>query len=99
MADIEIASTSKKPDEGDNKSSESIAMDIDYGKYLANIPRTEYYEKSYQHRDVVTHIVVTKTNFIVTASIDGHLKFWKKMKDGIEFVKHFRSHLCKLLLV
>lgn len=47
------------------------------------------------HRDVITHTVVTKTDFVITASIDGHLKFWKKMDDGIEFVKHFRSHLCK----
>ena len=26
--------------------------------------------------------------------MDGHVKFWKKKEDeGIEFVKHFRSHL------
>ena len=32
--------------------------------------------------------------FIVTASLDGHVKFWKKCEDeGIEFVKHYRSHL------
>lgn len=48
------------------------------------------------HRDVITHIVVTKTDFIITASVDGHVKFWKKMEEGIEFVKHFRSHMCKL---
>lgn len=47
------------------------------------------------HRDVITHVVATKTDFIVTASVDGHVKFWKKMEDGIEFVKHFRSHLSK----
>jgi len=29
----------------------------------------------------------------VTASVDGHVKFWKKQKQGIEFVKHFRGHL------
>ncbi|XP_041356823.1 peptidylprolyl isomerase domain and WD repeat-containing protein 1-like isoform X2 [Gigantopelta aegis] len=46
------------------------------------------------HRDVLTHVAVTKTDFIITASRDGHLKFWKKMDEhGIEFVKHFRSHL------
>lgn len=45
------------------------------------------------HRDVVTHVVCTKSDFIVTASTDGHVKFWKKMEEGIEFVKHFRSHL------
>ncbi|KAK9860430.1 hypothetical protein WJX84_004863, partial [Apatococcus fuscideae] len=26
-------------------------------------------------------------------SKDGHLKFWKKRAEGIEFVKHFRAHL------
>lgn len=45
------------------------------------------------HRDIVTHILSTKTDFIITASIDGHVKFWKKIEEGIEFVKHFRSHL------
>ena len=35
-----------------------------------------------------------RTDFIITASVDGHLKFWKKKTgEGIEFVKHFRSHL------
>lgn len=68
---------------------------MEYEKlYLENLPDAECYEKSYMHRDVVTHVVVTKTDFIVTASVDGHLKFWKKLEDGIEFVKHFRSHLC-----
>ena len=34
--------------------------------------------------------------FIITASHDGHVKFWKKCEDdGIEFVKHYRSHLGK----
>lgn len=45
------------------------------------------------HRDIITHVVVTKTEFVITASCDGHVKFWKKMEEGIEFVKHFRSHL------
>ncbi|GFO03728.1 peptidylprolyl isomerase domain and WD repeat-containing protein 1 [Plakobranchus ocellatus] len=62
--------------------------------YLESIPSAEYYEKSYMHRDVITHIVVSKTGFIITASCDGHVKFWKKCEEaGIEFVKHFRSHL------
>ncbi|KAL3868863.1 hypothetical protein ACJMK2_041620 [Sinanodonta woodiana] len=62
--------------------------------YLENLPHTESYEKSYMHRDVIKHIAVSKTNFIITTSIDGHVKFWRKAEeDGIEFVKHFRSHL------
>lgn len=61
--------------------------------YLDNLPCADGYEKSYMHRDVVTHVIVTKTEFVITASCDGHLKFWKKKDDGIEFVKHFRTHL------
>ncbi|XP_059057600.1 peptidylprolyl isomerase domain and WD repeat-containing protein 1 [Achroia grisella] len=61
--------------------------------YLENLPSSETYEHSYMHRDVVTHVLVTKTDFVVTASQDGHLKFWKKQEEGIEFVKHFRCHL------
>jgi peptidylprolyl isomerase domain and WD repeat-containing protein 1 len=33
------------------------------------------------------------TEFIVTASSDGHVKFWKKMMEGVEFVKHFHAHI------
>lgn len=53
------------------------------------------YERSYMHRDVVSHAVMTPcgTDFLVTASQDGHIKFWKKMPEGVEFVKHFHSHL------
>lgn len=53
------------------------------------------YEQSYMHRDVVTHAVMTPcgTDFLVTASSDGHVKFWKKMPEGVEFVKHYHSHL------
>lgn len=62
--------------------------------YVENLPSCEAYEKSYMHRDVVTHVLVTPTtDFIVTASCDGHIKFWKKVFGGIEFVKHFRAHL------
>ncbi|KAG7301740.1 Peptidylprolyl isomerase domain and WD repeat containing protein 1 [Plutella xylostella] len=64
--------------------------------YIENLPSSETYERSYMHRDVVTHIVVTKTDFVITASQDGHLKFWKKQEEGIEFVKHFRAHLASI---
>ena len=29
----------------------------------------------------------------MTGSCDGHIKFWKKQEEGVEFVKHFRAHL------
>ena len=135
--------------------------------YLKNLPSAESYEKSFMHRDIVTHVQVTKyvtcmincfailifqrfldlrrynrqyyvfilfkskdstncmyvpdfnfrsacsfknshwcfiffnanrnllsrTDFMITSSCDGHVKFWKKKEGEIEFVKHFRAHL------
>ena len=61
--------------------------------YLENIPTGINYEKSFMHRDVVSQVLVTNTDFVITASQDGHIKFWKKQEVGIEFVKHFRAHL------
>lgn len=34
-----------------------------------------------------------RTDFLITTSVDGHLKLWKKQEVGIEFVKHYRAHL------
>ncbi|KAK4788780.1 hypothetical protein SAY86_020099 [Trapa natans] len=61
--------------------------------YLDSLPSANMYEKSYMHRDVVTHVAVSSADFFMTGSADGHLKFWKKKPVGIEFAKHFRSHL------
>lgn len=33
-----------------------------------------------------------KTEFIITISVDGQLKFWAKSFHLIEFVKHYRAH-------
>jgi peptidylprolyl isomerase domain and WD repeat-containing protein 1 len=27
----------------------------------------------------------------------GHVKFWKKSPEGVEFVKHFRAHLGEIV--
>lgn len=32
------------------------------------------------------------TDFLITSSVDGVVKFWKKVSGGIEFVKEFRAH-------
>ncbi|GJP80886.1 hypothetical protein CLOP_g11085 [Closterium sp. NIES-67] len=61
--------------------------------YLDALPSAEMYEKSYMHRDWVTHVAVSDADFIITGSRDGHLKFWKKKAVGVEFAKHFRAHL------
>jgi len=67
--------------------------------YLENLPSAEYYEKSLMHRDVVTHVLVTRTGFFITASADGIVKFWKKESSSLEFVKLFRCHLCPVKLL
>ncbi|KAJ3207647.1 AAA ATPase midasin, partial [Entophlyctis luteolus] len=63
--------------------------------YLANLPACDMYEKSLMHRDVINFVLVTpQTDFLITTSVDGHVKFWKKTeRGGIEFVKHYRAHL------
>ncbi|KAK4687727.1 peptidylprolyl isomerase domain and WD repeat-containing protein 1, partial [Tremellales sp. Uapishka_1] len=61
--------------------------------YLEHIPDTDRYYKSFMHRDVLTFVTMTKTNFVLTTSVDGHLKLWKKQDTGIEFVKHYRAAL------
>ncbi|KAG8734112.1 hypothetical protein FRC11_011798 [Ceratobasidium sp. 423] len=55
------------------------------------------YSKSFMHRDVLNYVIMTKTGFLITTSIDGHLKFWKKQEQGIEFVKHYRAHLSPII--
>ncbi|CAO0795591.1 unnamed protein product [Mucor circinelloides] len=65
--------------------------------YLEHLPNADMYEKSYMHRDVLNQVAITKNDFIVTTSVDGHLKFWKKTASGIEFVKHYKSHLSSIV--
>lgn len=63
-------------------------------EFLHALPSAEMYERSYMHRDTVTHAVMAgQTEFLITASADGHIKFWKKRPQGIEFAKHFRAHV------
>lgn len=43
------------------------------------------------HRENLTHVNISKKfDYLITGSCDGHIKFWKKMLQGIEFVKHFQ---------
>ncbi|GAB4814723.1 hypothetical protein N2152v2_001769 [Parachlorella kessleri] len=63
-------------------------------QYLQSLPLADMYEKSYMHRDTVVQVAVSHgPDFIITASVDGHIKFWKKQPQGIEFAKHFKAHL------
>ena len=45
------------------------------------------------HKDQLSFVTVTpSTDFLVTSSADGVVKFWKKVAVGIESVKEFRAH-------
>lgn len=45
------------------------------------------------HRDTINNIVCSnKQNLIITSSVDGHIKFWKKVFVLVEFVKNFKAH-------
>ena len=46
-----------------------------------------------------TPFLFPRTDFLITTSIDGHLKLWKKKETGIEFVKHYRAHLTPITSV
>ncbi|KAK9237251.1 hypothetical protein V1525DRAFT_404663 [Lipomyces kononenkoae] len=61
--------------------------------YMNNMPSFERYTKSFMHRDNLCFVkVATDTNFVITVSVDGILKFWKKRAKGIEFVKQYAAH-------
>jgi peptidylprolyl isomerase domain and WD repeat-containing protein 1 len=66
--------------------------------YLKNLPNCERYTKSYMHRTSISVIAVQPVSdkdsgFIVSGSVDGYLKFWRKSEVGeVEFVKQFLAH-------
>ena len=62
--------------------------------YLDRLPSSVRYTKSFMHRDTLSFVTVTpSTDFLITTSVDGVVKFWKKQAVGIEFVKQYRAHL------
>ena len=62
--------------------------------YLDRLPSSSRYTKSFMHRDTLAYVTVTPfTDFVITTSVDGVVKFWKKQAVGIEFVKQYRGHL------
>ncbi|KAF2845090.1 peptidyl-prolyl cis-trans isomeras-like protein [Plenodomus tracheiphilus IPT5] len=61
--------------------------------YVAALPSATRYAKSLMHREQLCFTTWTPhTDFLITSSIDGVVKFWKKDLGGIEFVKEFRAH-------
>ncbi|KAI9368608.1 hypothetical protein BJX61DRAFT_523215 [Aspergillus egyptiacus] len=61
--------------------------------YVNALPASSRYSKSLMHKDQLSFVTMTPhTDFLITSSIDGVVKFWKKMAVGVEFVKEFRAH-------
>jgi peptidylprolyl isomerase domain and WD repeat-containing protein 1 len=61
--------------------------------YIAALPTAQRYSKSLMHREQLCFTTLTPhTDFLITSSIDGVVKFWKKDFGGVEFVKEFKAH-------
>jgi peptidylprolyl isomerase domain and WD repeat-containing protein 1 len=61
--------------------------------YVAALPKSGRYSKSLMHQESLEFVTFTPfTEFLITSSVDGVVKFWKTMAGGIEFVKEFKAH-------
>ncbi|KAI0880398.1 uncharacterized protein GGS22DRAFT_85490 [Annulohypoxylon maeteangense] len=60
--------------------------------YVEALPKSARYYKSLMHKEQLSFVNVTRSDFLITTSTDGVVKFWKKMAQGIEFVKEFKAH-------
>ncbi|KAJ4394171.1 Peptidyl-prolyl cis-trans isomerase cyp15 [Gnomoniopsis smithogilvyi] len=62
--------------------------------YVSALPKSTRYSRSLMHKEQLSFVTMTPsgTDFLITTSIDGVAKFWKKVAEGIEFVKEFRAH-------
>ncbi|EPE04786.1 cyclophilin-type peptidyl-prolyl cis-trans isomerase [Ophiostoma piceae UAMH 11346] len=61
--------------------------------FVSALPTSRRYSKSLMHKEQLSFLTLTPgTDFLITTSVDGVVKFWKKVADGIEFVKQFSAH-------
>lgn len=65
---------------------------------LTKLPSARRYEQSFSHRAQVTHVAFAKTDFAITASSDGVIKFWillaaeERKPRELHFAKQFAAH-------
>jgi peptidylprolyl isomerase domain and WD repeat-containing protein 1 len=103
----DVTSPSKRPHDSDSDSDDDFGPSLPtatapakkrrklpYEKlYIAALPKATRYSRSLMHRDPLTSVDLTPvTDFVITTSSDGVVKFWKKVSGGVEFVKEFRAH-------
>ena len=100
-----MASNSTRPtEENDNEEQPSSKRPRIPSSALWDIPMSAHYRISYMHRDVVTKVVTSlKHGYVITASDDGIVKFWKRQPADspeqvcLEFVKSFTAHIGAVL--
>ncbi len=62
--------------------------------YISALPQASRYSKSLMHKDQLAFMTMTPiTDFLITSSVDGAVKFWKKIPGEVEFVKEYRAHI------
>lgn len=55
------------------------------------------YEKSYMHKDQLDKVIyINKIDTLITISIEGMIKFWKKTSVGLEFIKEIRTFTTRI---
>lgn len=57
---------------------------------LTALPQGAQYAQSFMHRDALVSVLVAAhpVDFVVTASVDGHIKFWKKSPLAADVVEN-----------
>ncbi|KAK4143279.1 peptidyl-prolyl cis-trans isomerase cyp15 [Dichotomopilus funicola] len=61
--------------------------------YISALPKSARYSRSLMHKEQLAFLTMTPlTEFLITTSVDGAVKFWKKIAEGFEFVKEFKAH-------
>jgi peptidylprolyl isomerase domain and WD repeat-containing protein 1 len=62
--------------------------------YVEALPKGQRYSKSLMHKDQVATVTIaaSPSDFVITTSVDGFVKFWKKIATGVEFAKEYRAH-------
>ena len=72
----------------------AVAKDSYYTSLIKVINQFEDIKMRSADFVITAFVAICRTDFVITASQDGFLKFWKKLEESIEFVKVFRCHLC-----
>ncbi|KAK6589869.1 cyclin cyclophilin like peptidyl-prolyl cis-trans isomerase fused to WD40 repeats at the N-terminus [Cryptosporidium xiaoi] len=88
--EAKIGGKTEKQDKSNEEGCETLLEKI-------GLPNKNFYEYSLMHKAQVSHVIASsKTGFVITASTDGVIKFWKfefnVNNTNLEYVKGFQAH-------